>query len=89
MYSIYIMEIKARELLCNVDKSTTNSFLQEGTFIELIDEKKLWALVRSSSAVRNDTSWWDDMNVKWNYLMTGCKPTEKGILRKIIEKIKI
>ena len=27
------MEIKARELLCNVDKSTTNSFLQEGTLL--------------------------------------------------------
>ena len=82
------METYSRNLEVNVDKSTTNSLLQEGTFIEIIDEKKLWALVKSEKAVRQDTSWWEDMNLKWTHLMTGCKPTEKNFLENLLQKLR-
>ncbi len=82
------MEITSRNLELNVDKTTTNSLLQEGTFIEVIDEKKLWALVKSNKAVRQDTSWWDEMNIKWTHLMTGCKPTEKNFLENLLQKLR-
>ena len=77
-----------RTLRMSVGINTKNDFFQKGTFAEVVDEKKLFALVRSKNACRKDTRWWDQMNLNWKQLIKADKPTELQFLEDLLKKIK-
>lgn len=76
-----------REILATVDYSTKNSYLQEGCFIEVVDVKKLNALLRSKNACRKDTKWWEDIHLKWTHLMENKQPNEFNFLTNFLQTL--
>ena len=82
------MEDTLRTINMTIDIETSNEFLKSGIYIETIDEKKLYALTRSKTALQTDTNWWDDINIDWNFLMDSKKPNEFNFVEKLLRKLK-
>tara|TARA_R110000824_G_scaffold204549_4_gene389330 strand:+ start:12265 stop:15183 length:2919 start_codon:yes stop_codon:yes gene_type:complete len=77
-----------RNLEMKVSIKTKNDFFTKGTFREVIDEKKLFALTKSKKALQEDSNWWDDMNIKWSHLIKDKKPNEKNFVENILKKLR-
>tara|TARA_R110000744_G_scaffold80657_3_gene158391 strand:+ start:587 stop:3472 length:2886 start_codon:yes stop_codon:yes gene_type:complete len=77
-----------RNLKMTISTETKNDFFSKGTFIEIIDEKKLYALSKSKKALKQDSEWWDEMNIKWSHLMEGKKPNEKNFIDNLLTKLR-
>ena len=82
------MDNKLRTINMTVDINSKNDFFQTGTFAEVVDEKKLFALSRSKNACRKDTKWWDEMNLNWAHLVSENKPTEEKFIDNLLKKLR-
>lgn len=82
------MENNTRTIQMTVDITTKNDFFKTGTFAEVVDEKKLFALSRSKKACKTDTKWWDEMNINWCNLIAEKKPTEKKFIDNLLMKLR-
>ena len=58
--------------------SPTNNFFKQKTFLELIDEKKLYALIISKNVCMTTKKWWEDHNTLFQ---TGEIPNEHNFLK--------
>ena len=56
--------------------SSKNNFFKEKTFLELIDEKKLYALIISKNVCMTTKKWWED-----TLFQTGEIPNEHNFLK--------
>ena len=64
--------------------STTNDFFKEKTFLELIDKKKLYALVISKNVCMTTKKWWEDRNM---LLQPGELPNEQNFLKLVYRNL--
>ena len=64
--------------------STTNDFFKEKTFLELIDEKKLYALVISKNVCMTTKKWWEDRNMLFQ---SGELPNEQNFLKLVYRNL--
>ena len=64
--------------------STTNDFFKEKTFLELIDKKKLYALVISKNVCMKTKKWWEDHNTLFQ---TGEIPNEHNVLKLVYQNL--
>ena len=64
--------------------STTNNFFKEKTFLELIDKKKLYALVVSKNVCMKTKKWWEDHNMLFQ---PGEIPNEQNFLKLVYQNL--
>ena len=64
--------------------STTNDFFKEKTILELIDKKKLYALVISKNVCMTIKKWWEDRNMLFQ---SGELPNEQNFLKLVYRNV--
>ena len=84
--NIEMMKIQDIELKLDLDKTITNKCLTKMNYLELVDEKKLSALIKSKDILNTVPIWWEDHAFKWE---NGQIPNERNHLINILENLVI
>jgi len=84
--NIEMKEIQEIELKLDLDKTITNKCLTKMNYLELVDEKKLAALLKSKDILHTTQIWWEDFGFKWK---NGQMPNERNHLINMLESLVI
>ena len=76
-----------RKLNACLSLETRNDFLTGSTYLEEVDEKKLFALCRSKNVLQTTKTWWEDVQIKWSALYVGEMPNEQNFCKNLLEKL--
>ena len=75
------------KLQSSISLKTNNSFLTDSTYLEEVDEKKLFALTRSENVLKSTTTWWEDISIDWAAIYKNQIPTELNFCKNLLEKL--